>query len=327
MEDKDLMLIKVSNDLLKKGFTLIRSNDSIISFQRNYRYVDICLFKKRANKIGYANKWFDVSHFSEFKSLYWKNIKFQIPAKSNQLLNSEYSKNKFILILLYVRHLIGSQNKLKKIKLRIARRLPLLFRLPFPNLLLSKFLAPLLGIKIYTISEDDFLNLSIEDESSFNWKWRKRHLDLVTNNKSHLMLGELVEYHSNPQTKQKIEELVVDTDTSKPFFPPTNYDMDFWWGGNNYFWYCIKYQYRKNVVAYSEVNEFINRRSKPYLFSNEYYNSLEAMCDYEIADFLKNNPIEIRNKSIISGKHRVFAMLGRLSSGKKYIPVTVIDWD
>ena len=43
----------------------------------------------------------------------------------------------------------------------------------------------------------------------------------------------------------------------------------------------------------------------------------QALSDVE---FMKNNPIEISNNSIVSGKHRSFAMIGRLIEGKKYIP-------
>ena len=38
---------------------------------------------------------------------------------------------------------------------------------------------------------------------------------------------------------------------------------------------------------------------------------------------LKDHPIEIKNNTIIGGRHRVCAMIGRIISGKNYIPFYV----
>ena len=43
------------------------------------------------------------------------------------------------------------------------------------------------------------------------------------------------------------------------------------------------------------------------------------MTEVEIGQFLKSNPIEISNNAIVSGKHRAFAMIGRIINGKEYI--------
>ena len=48
---------------------------------------------------------------------------------------------------------------------------------------------------------------------------------------------------------------------------------------------------------------------------------LYPMTDSEIIDFIRANPIEITNNSVSSGKHRVFAMIGRLVSNKTYLPL------
>jgi len=48
------------------------------------------------------------------------------------------------------------------------------------------------------------------------------------------------------------------------------------------------------------------------------------MNDNEIADFLMKHPLIVENGCVTSGKHRVFAMIGRLASGKSYIPFKVI---
>ena len=46
------------------------------------------------------------------------------------------------------------------------------------------------------------------------------------------------------------------------------------------------------------------------LYSFDYYTDLEKMNDKEIQQFLMNNPIEITDRHITSGRHRVAAMIG-----------------
>ena len=50
------------------------------------------------------------------------------------------------------------------------------------------------------------------------------------------------------------------------------------------------------------------------------------MSDQEIKEFISNHPIEIESNAVIGGKHRVFAMIGRIMSGQGYIPFKVIDY-
>ena len=54
--------------------------------------------------------------------------------------------------------------------------------------------------------------------------------------------------------------------------------------------------------------------------TEEYYNSLSPMTDEEILQFNKQNPVEFDNGFIKHSYHRACAMIGRLISGKKYIP-------
>ena len=54
--------------------------------------------------------------------------------------------------------------------------------------------------------------------------------------------------------------------------------------------------------------------------TEEYYNSLELMSDEELKVFLKEHPVEFDNGFIRHSYHRACAMIGRLVSGKKYIP-------
>lgn len=52
----------------------------------------------------------------------------------------------------------------------------------------------------------------------------------------------------------------------------------------------------------------------------DYYNSLSPMSDNEIEISLQNNPVEFDNGFIRHSYHRACAMIGRLISGKSYIP-------
>ena len=47
------------------------------------------------------------------------------------------------------------------------------------------------------------------------------------------------------------------------------------------------------------------------------------MNEEELRTFLKDNPIEVTNNCVTSGKHRVYAMIGRIAKGKDYIPFYV----
>ena len=70
-------------------------------------------------------------------------------------------------------------------------------------------------------------------------------------------------------------------------------------------------------IPYSEANKFIsNDKNNLNLYSTKYYESLKTMNEEELRTFLKDNPIEVTNNCVTSGKHRVYAMIGRIAKGK-----------
>ena len=75
---------------------------------------------------------------------------------------------------------------------------------------------------------------------------------------------------------------------------------------------CMVGEFRKNVADHHELGWD--------KMTEEYYNSLENMSDEEIELFLKQNPVEFDNGFVRHSYHRACAMIGRLVSGKKYIP-------
>ena len=88
---------------------------------------------------------------------------------------------------------------------------------------------------------------------------------------------------------------------------------------------CIKYQFRHNIVPYNKADQYISNIGQPNLYSTSYYEKQKLMSDDEILLFNSKSLIEIKNNSITSGKHRAFAMIGRIISGKEYIPFRSIE--
>lgn len=86
-KNKLLSLKKIFN---KNGFEIIRVNDKMISICREYRYIDICLFKKYLLTTGYGNKKFSMKYYFRFNSLTFENIEFKVPIYTEKFLNKRY---------------------------------------------------------------------------------------------------------------------------------------------------------------------------------------------------------------------------------------------
>ena len=327
--DKDLLMNIVRPQLEEIGFELIRVTPGIISFVRDYRYIDICLFCPRFfGRLGYGHNSVSSHFFSRFDVASLEGNSFPVPADAKSLLKVLYEPsfskrvsialNRYLSPNLFIKR---SKNFIVKIK---EKHIALVEKNKFGRGPFFEFFSFLSNFSVKTLSIEEFLNLCIEPPESFNWRWRYRHLSLVTDDCRISLIGELVAYLAKPEIRKVINESVVESNTSVKFHTKNNLDMRFWWSGNNYFWYCVKYGFRKNVVKYTNANSYIRKISKPQLFSAEYYESLESMNDNEIADFLMKHPLIVENGCVTSGKHRVFAMIGRLASGKSYIPFKVI---
>jgi len=144
-----------------------------------------------------------------------------------------------------------------------------------------------------------------------------------TNFKKNIVIKDIVSYIKNVGLNKLLLE-VKETDTRKSFYSNNNFDKKFWQSGNNYFIYNIKYQFREGVINYQNVNEYIEGINKPMLYSKTYYESLKPMPENEIKKMLIKNSIEIEDCAITSGKHRAFAMVGRIISNQPYIPFWAI---
>lgn len=327
---REIIMASGKKRLEDMGFNLIRDTAAILSFERCARYVDICIFKVTGtSSIGYNHKSIHKKHFKSLARVELDGHAFPVPACSSELLRKLYPTSLFRRVAAKLPVAVSSNTWLEKL-----RKLPTRLRLKYVSLLeknhaptmrnVLESLAPFCGLSVKMLSCSDFTGLHIEPHDSFNWKWRYRHLSLVTNGNKLTQISDIVNYISMPGNVKSIDAMVDESDTSRPFHVKSNFDMRFWWSGNNYFWYCVKYQFRKDVVPYSMANKYIEEVGKPLLYSAKYYESLKLMNEAEIRNFLKRHPIVIENGCVTSGKHRVFAMIGRLGGGKSYIPIKAV---
>jgi hypothetical protein len=172
--------------------------------------------------------------------------------------------------------------------------------------------------EIYPIPENVFLNLNFEDRYSVNWKHRKQHLDILTCNKRNKKIKHIISYFKDKNNYEKTLLNIIESENMNLFEEPISQNKKFWSQGNNYFIYPLIFGFKKKVVPYKKANEYISK-NKHNLYSKKYYENLEDMTDEEIKSFLINNPIEITNNCITSGRHRVCAMMNRLINDEKYI--------
>ena len=317
----------VIQKLLDLNFVVVRDTKNIISVCRDYRYIDVCIFRPTLfSKSGYSTKFLDSSFLRTLETTPIKDQIFSIPSHPHTALHQiypiKYPEKLKVFLLSRL-----SFDYFNQLRFSIIQKFK--FRLNY----LIFFIAPYLSGFVYLLpgkklgpfkylSKTEFLRLQIEPKDSFNWNWRYRHLSVVTNNCKLSFISDIVEYLSNPTTFKHIESTIIETDTTIKFHSKSNLDYRFWWSGNNFFWNCVKYQYRKDVLPYSKISSLENSSlTNIHLYSSQYYASKEEMTPGEIFSFLQSHPVQIKSNAVVGGKHRVFAMIGRLISSKKYIPI------
>ncbi len=116
---------------------------------------------------------------------------------------------------------------------------------------------------------------------------------------------------------------VKDTIIIKPIDEPIYLNKKFWKTGNNFYINPILFGFKKSVIGYEKVNDYLKLKKFPRVYTRTYYKNLEDMNDIEIKKSLIQNPIAISNHGFLSGRHRVAAMIGRLVRGEKYLPFYV----
>ena len=269
----------------------------------NISNISVCRFKKNIYFLEYKNRFIKIKfvklplYFGKLNTFNIKSNKYNYPSGVTNFLYRKFS-------LEYFEYLIKKLNS---------------FAMSFKNKQ-----STIENFEICEISLKNFLKLNIEHKNSFNWQMRKPHLDLVTNNGKARKIKQIINFIKKSNLLLDFEDSVIETNTLNTFSEPLNINKKFWKSGNNFFIYPILFQFKKNVVPYSKVNNYIKTQNFPPVYSFEYYKQLDDMRDDEIRKFLNDEYIEITNNSITSGRHRVFAMIGRLVEGKEYIPFKAI---
>ena len=129
----------------------------------------------------------------------------------------------------------------------------------------------------------------ISEEYFLNMELQK---EIITNNHTLNTVGDVVEFYSNSENVRKQKEKLN----------PKNWQ----------YFNCMMAEFRKGIGDHHQLG-WEN-------LTDEYYNSKEIMTDMEIARDLMLNVAEFGNGFIKHGYHRACAMIGRLISGKPYIP-------
>jgi len=321
-EDRHVVQSIVYQHLLRQGFEIIRCKADVLSILRNKCYINIIFFKKCGSVTGYKDRWFFKSHFESFDSVIWFNQVLPVPSNTKLLLDIISGTS----IMSYGARFILLLQSAKYIKFMAYKKIiyKLLNYSPHTLRLLLNPVFKTAGYCYRRVTKELFFSLLIEPLNSVNWKWRKPHLDIITNDGKYKSVGAIIDYLKENRRLQQLIAQTRETNTAMPFIEPISKNKVFWQTGNNFFIYCIKYQFRKGVLPYKAANKYIQKIGQPLLYSSSYFESLEPMSDHEINLFLKRTPIEISEGACIKGKHRIFAMIGRLVEGKKYIPFWAI---
>ena len=290
-----------SNQNYKEFLNIIEQSDFKIIFHNRRR---ISLLRKNRLIVVYFKP----------KPIFSRYVYFELFGYEFKVLRATIFNLKLINILNFlIKKLRNKYRTFKQKKAKARNTYVLLNNLELDNYIVGS---------LHQINFETFLNLEIESKDSPSWLVRKKHLDLVTDSKRYTKISDIIGYLSRDNNLHKLMSKVTESKIDKPIEGSVSHSKKFWYSGNNYFIYAIYYQFRKNVLPYKNINTFLEMNEGVSIYSKEYYESLDSMDDFEIKDFLDKNPIEITTNHVTSGKHRIFAMIGRIVDGKDYIPMT-----
>lgn len=317
--DLSRVLPQFQREIQQHGFQVIRANARLVSLERQGRYLDLCLFRRRWGLAGYGSRYYPASLLADFRDAELAGISLPVPTATAALLRIHAASrlhNSLRFCMSQCRRRVP-ERAARKLALRSLQASPARLRA-----LLSLATRPLGGVRYRALSEAEFRACRIEPVDSFNWSWRQPHLDLLTDNQRLVRIDEIINHLRERLGTVRLQ--IRETDTRSSFKLPLEYNRDFWQTGNNYLIYNVIYQFRKHVVPYKLANAYIAAGGLPMLYSAEYYDRLPIMSDAEIGVLAADQPLQICDGALTSGKHRACAMIGRLVSGKPYIPFTAL---
>tara|TARA_B100001057_G_scaffold486655_1_gene568171 strand:- start:398 stop:1573 length:1176 start_codon:yes stop_codon:yes gene_type:complete len=227
-----------------------------------------------------------------------------------------FSKYKNFFICFFYIFFFSKYYSNYELNFRIAKLYDLSF-LQLIRLTLNKFKRK----KIFKLSLNQFVKMRF-DSNDFNYYLRKSHYDLITNNNKFLKIIDILNFFKKKKIKD-IEKKIIETDTESLFDEPIYLNKKFWKTGNNFYIYPLIFGFKKNIIGYEKVNNYIKGKKKPKVYSKNYYKKLINMNNREIKDLMIKNPIAINKNGFLGGRHRVAAMIGRLINDEEYVPFYV----
>ena len=175
-------------------------------------------------------------------------------------------------------------------------------------------------IRYRALPLEEFLKLSVFCGNLTDRFVRRNQLSVVTDNFRNVTVQEIIDFFKHRDLDAFRSRHVVNPKQMHQVTANQWLDLNFWFDGNTHFFGNIYYGFRHDVVAYESVsNEF----SDALVFSMEYFGGKKSMSSADVKRLLEQNPITIRKTHLTGGRHRVFAMIGRLVSGGDYIPFKV----
>jgi hypothetical protein len=278
---------------------LLKSEESIELVRRG-RIITIA-FKRLdgPNKNNYGNLTNKVLHKSEV-DIYLSKVTFY----------QNISKILGISFLRRVKKFLQKPDRFKRLI-----RLVLLVFWPITALLPFKTVSK--NLRFQKLSESEFLALKIIDKNPLNNLVRKSHFDSVTYNGKAKTIGQLVSLLASLEDFEKKFLGSKEPKIIRIEDMPMHLNQSFWDNGNRYFINCVLAGFRKNVPEYESLTKY--QIANEPIYSMAYYEKLKTMTHTEIEIMLKNSPICIRDKAIASGRHKMFAMIGHMALGGKYI--------
>lgn len=299
--------------LVTNGFEIVRKSEKIVSVLRYGRYIDLHPFpeeKITSEVLAHGHKLVVPSDFKEvIQEKYGHSTLRQIDPFGKRM-RRRVTTLRRVLVRALIQAVRSPGNFVSSLGIFVAKQARH-----------SRRNNPGKSNSIRPLTLEEFLSLKIDEEDSINWSWRGRHMRAL------YVQGETLR-----ETLNRLEErgnredfIVTETDLTRPVPEPLRLSYEFWSGGDNYFIYPFLFGYRNLVVPYHAANLWITWIGNPMLYSAEYFESLVPMSDQEIRVFLGNNPIELIGDSVVSGRHRVSAMLGRLFRGESYLPILARD--
>ena len=320
---------------LKKNFNFkIRSNYLQV-FYDNF-IINIYLVDFNQKFLNFNGFKVDTYCFKKVKKIKIMKTIFNVPSDSKYILKKIFLPNNFEIILsslfqidksliirvknflIAILYIIIFQKRYNSYELNF--RILSLFNLSFSNFInagLNKFKRK----KIYKLNFSKFKKLYF-DPLEHNWFIRKKHYSLIIKNNKKMRIQDIINFLKIKKIKN-LKNKIIETKINSILEEPIHLNQIFWNKGNNFFIYAIIYGFKKGVIGYEKINEYIKLKKKPKIFTKKYFENLEDMNAIEIKKYLKDNPIPINKLGFSGGRHRVAAMIGRVLKGEKYIPFYV----